>query len=66
MKATQLIAIRLPDDLAKKLDHAVVEEDTDKSKFIRSALRRHLRELGYVNKEHSPAPARRSHAMATA
>lgn len=36
------ILVWFPKEIVDKLDKAVVAEDTDRSKFIRTAVRRHL------------------------
>lgn len=39
---SKIVAIWLPEELAAALDLAVRSEDSDRSKIIRKALRRHL------------------------
>ena len=44
----ELVALWVPRELVNALDHAVRLEDSDRSKFIRRALRRHIAEIGIV------------------
>lgn len=46
-KAEIFYGVRLPAELADLLNRAVQAEDTDKSKFIRNAIRAHLATRGY-------------------
>lgn len=56
-KPEALVAFRLPQPLAEALDRAAEAAGTDKSKFIRNALRQKLRELGYTQPEPQRAAA---------
>lgn len=40
--SSKLVAILLPDDLHARVEAAIRGKDTDKSKWIRSAIREHL------------------------
>lgn len=42
-KGSKLVALWLPDPLARLVDKAVENGDTDRSKFIREAIRQHCR-----------------------
>lgn len=42
-RASQLIAVWVPDEMVTQLDSAVVRFDTDRSKFVREAIREHTR-----------------------
>ena len=57
------VGIWLPSDLAKRLNEAVKESDSDKSKYIRNALRERIaNDLG----RETPDPRRAPAASATA
>ena len=58
-KTEVLVAFRLPQPLAEALDRAAEAAGTDKSKFIRAAIRRQLADRGYKlpKCEHAEAAA---------
>lgn len=41
-KNSKLIALRIPNDSLSEIDAAVIDQDTDRSKFIRRAIKRAL------------------------
>jgi metal-responsive CopG/Arc/MetJ family transcriptional regulator len=43
---SELVALWIPKPLLAALDSAVLSEDSDRSKFIRRALRRHIVNTG--------------------
>lgn len=43
---SQLVAVWIPNGMVEALDVAVKQEDTDKSKIIRRALRRQFADMG--------------------
>jgi len=46
-RSSELVALWVPKQLVLALDRAVREEDSDRSKFIRRALRTRVKELGF-------------------
>lgn len=56
-KKAQLLGAWLPDAMIEQLDRAVVEYDTDRSKFVRAAIREKLIKLGITE---APATAGKS------
>jgi metal-responsive CopG/Arc/MetJ family transcriptional regulator len=47
----ELVAVRLPRALLEAMDQAVTDEDSDRSKFIRRAVRVQLQKLGISGHE---------------
>lgn len=42
---TVFVAVKIPRDLANEIDRLVARDDTDKSKFVRSAVREKVARL---------------------
>ncbi len=49
-----LVAVWIPRPLLAAIDRAVEREDTDRSKFIRRAVRNHVSSLGLFSTVESP------------
>lgn len=45
-KSSRLVAFWVPNDLAASLDEALEDRDTDRSKFIREAIREKIQRCG--------------------
>lgn len=47
-KESELVALWIPRTLVDAMDTAIQKEDSDRSKFIRRALRRHIFDTGVI------------------